>query len=331
MGPADVDDQDVHERTHLKRSRAAFQSFLSASLLEAMTAISSFQDLTNDFGPFVLELGGQGVDVDAGLGELGQHLLAVAAVRGQDRADLAVIGEGLQRGLGHRVHGERRGEGLDVQDVGGLGVLGSGAGPQQALRAGAGVVDALPARRIEQSRGTPCRSARRSAMPSWSRSALGHLARDRGVPAADEHRSHGADVGIQPGVDAPLDAAQVRLGGRHVLLAGEQQGHVDRHAGEDRLLDGGQAFLGAGNLDEQVGPRRPGVQFLGRGEGAGRVVGQQRRDLQRHPAVHAVGPVVDRPEQIGGLREVLERQLEEQLLARLAFLQLLADARRRRS
>ena len=52
----------------------------SRLLLDAMHAISSFQDLTNDFGPFVLELGGQGVDVDAGLGEPGQHLLAVAAV-----------------------------------------------------------------------------------------------------------------------------------------------------------------------------------------------------------------------------------------------------------
>ena len=33
-------------------------------------------------GPFVLELSGQGIDVDAGGGELGQDLLAVAAVRG---------------------------------------------------------------------------------------------------------------------------------------------------------------------------------------------------------------------------------------------------------
>ena len=71
---------------------------------------------------------------------------------------------------------------------------------------------------------------------------------------------------------------------------------------------------------KQVRPPRPGVQILGRGKGAGRVVGQQRRHFQRHPAVHAVGPIVDRPEQVGGPREVLERQLEEQRLARLAFL-----------
>ena len=94
----------------------------------------------------------------------------------------------------------------------------------------------------------------------------------------------------------------IRLGGREVLLAREQQRDVDRDAGEDRLLDRRQAFLGAGNLDEQV--RLPGarVQILGRREGARRVVGQQRRNFQRDPAVDAVGALVDRPEQIGGAR-----------------------------
>ena len=71
------------------------------------------------------------------------------------------------------------------------------------------------------------------------------------------------------------------------------------------------------DLDEEIGPSRPGVEFLGRGEGAGRVMGQQGRDFQRHPAVDAVGLVVDRPKQIGGLPEVLQRQLEEQRLADL--------------
>jgi hypothetical protein len=48
-------------------------------------------------------------------------------------------------------------------------------------------------------------------------------------------------------------------------------------------------------------------------------MGQQRRNLQGHPAVHAVGLIVDRPKQIGGLPEVVNRQLEEQRLARFAF------------
>ena len=60
----------------------------------------------------------------------------------------------------------------------------------------------------------------------------------------------------------PLDAPQVRLGGGHVVLAGEKQGHVDRHAREDRLLDGGEALWRAGDFYEEVGPAGPGVEFL---------------------------------------------------------------------
>src|SRR5512132_347419 len=44
----------------------------------------------------VLELGRERVDVDTGLGEPGQDLLAVATVGRQDLAKLAVLGEGLQ-------------------------------------------------------------------------------------------------------------------------------------------------------------------------------------------------------------------------------------------
>src|SRR5437867_3569651 len=76
-------------------------------------------------------------------------VVAGPAARGH-RADLAVVGESLQGALGHGVDGERRGEGLDVQDVGRLGVLGPGARPQQALRARAGVEGPLPAWRVEE-------------------------------------------------------------------------------------------------------------------------------------------------------------------------------------
>jgi hypothetical protein len=81
-----------------------------------------------------------------------------------------------------------------------------------------------------------------------------------------------------------------------------------------------------GILMKRLGRVALGVKFPGRSDGTGRVVGQQGRDFQRHPAVHAVGLVVDRPKQIGGLPEVPQRQLEEQHLARLAFLQFLADS-----
>tara|TARA_R110002167_G_scaffold252058_1_gene458333 strand:+ start:2956 stop:3219 length:264 start_codon:yes stop_codon:yes gene_type:complete len=41
------------------------------------------------------------------------------------------------------------------------------------------------------------------------------------------------------------------------------------------LLDGGEAILSARNLDEEIGACRTGVKFLGCGEGADRVMGQQ--------------------------------------------------------
>src|SRR5260370_34426669 len=52
----------------------------------------------------VLELGGQRVHVDPGLGELRQHLLAITAAGRQDRAEAAVIGEGFPRAPPPRFH-----------------------------------------------------------------------------------------------------------------------------------------------------------------------------------------------------------------------------------
>ena len=81
--------------------------------------------------------------------------------------------------------------------------------------------------------------------------------------------------GFEAGGNPPLDAAQISVCGSDVLLAGEQQGDVDRHAREDGFLDGGEALLGARYLDEEIRASRLDMKGLGRGEGAGRVVGQQ--------------------------------------------------------
>ena len=83
-------------------------------------------------------------------GKLRQYFFAITAVGAQDRADFAVVREGLQSAFGHRVHRERRCQSLDVQNVGGFGILGSRAGPEQTLRTGSEIVDALPAWRVEQ-------------------------------------------------------------------------------------------------------------------------------------------------------------------------------------
>ena len=208
-----------------------------------MTSIKSFHDFTKDVGAFALQLRRQRVDVDARLAEFGQHLLAVAAVGRHHAADLAMVGEGQQRALGHGVDGVRSRQGLDVQDVGRLRILGARAGQQQTLRI------VRPWRRWPSSeampadRDRPCKYAWRSQCPAC-RAGSRALFGDGNVPAADEHRGHGTDIGVEPGSDAPLDAAQVGLGCSQILLAREQQRHIDRDAGEDGLLDGRQAFLG---------------------------------------------------------------------------------------
>ncbi len=79
-------------------------------------------------------------------------------------------------------------------------------------------------------------------MPSRLVSSAGTLPADRDVPATDEERGHRGDGRVQARRDPPLDAAQVGFGRRDVLLAREEQRDVDRHAGEDRVLDGGQSF-----------------------------------------------------------------------------------------
>ena len=121
-----------------------------AALLDSMQAIRSFQDLTKDEAPSSCSRAASASMSMPALAKLGQHRLAVAAIRRERLADLAVIGEGLERALRHGVDGEGRGERLHVEDVGGLRVLGAGAGPEQALRAGAGIGGALEARRGEQ-------------------------------------------------------------------------------------------------------------------------------------------------------------------------------------
>jgi hypothetical protein len=55
------------------------------------------------------------------------------------------------------------------------------------------------------------------------------------------------------------------------------------------------------------------------------VVGEERRDLERHPAVHPVGLLVDLTEHPGGACDVGQRQLEEELLTIQSLLAQLGD------
>src|SRR6516165_1474484 len=133
-----------------------------------------------------------------------------------------------------------------------LRILGPGAGPQQALRTRASIVGAHPSRRTQQSEISLVGSfGDGDAEPIVER--LRHLAGHRDVPGADEDRCHRWDVGLQSRLDAPFDAAHECVGGREVLVLGEQQRDVDRHPCKDRFFDGRQAFGVAWNLDEDIG------------------------------------------------------------------------------
>ena len=71
---------------------------------------------------------------------------------------------------------------------------------------------------------------------------------------------------------------------------------------------------------------RLGVEMNGLLDRTRRVIRQRGRNFQRHPAIHTGGCVVDRPKEIGGLSQVLDRQFEEEGFTRLAFLPFLADS-----
>jgi hypothetical protein len=223
-----------------------------------------------------------------------------------------VVLEGQERLVGHGVDRERRRQRLDVEDVGGIGILGPGAREQQSLGPRTLVGEALPALGVEKlaigtmGLGGDCDA---ESVPKLIRSLVGH----RDVPAADEDRRDRRDGGVEARLEPALHAAHVRLGRAEVLVRCEQQRDVDGCPGEDRLLDRLPAGFGARDLDEGV-VRGAGMKVRDLGDRRLGVVGEQRRDLERDPAVDAVRAVVDGLEQPRGIPQVRQGQLEEGLL-----------------
>src|SRR6266481_1641448 len=79
------------------------------------------------------ELFGDFLHGDAGLGEIFHVASGSGDVFGEAGAELAVIAEGVEGCGGNGVHRVRADEFLDVEDVAVLGILGAGAGPEEAL------------------------------------------------------------------------------------------------------------------------------------------------------------------------------------------------------
>ena len=213
----------------------------------------------------------------------------------------------------------------DVHDVGRLGSC-AGAREQQPLRPRAGIHHPLLARRRQQLAIRLVRALGDGDAEPVDEGRR-HLGGHRDIPPADENRRHRRHVRIESRRDAPLDAAQIGIRRREILLAREQQRHVDRHARENRLFDRREPFLRPGDLDVEIAPPRLGVELAGGGERGLRVVREERRDFERHPPVDARRALEDRAEQVGRAREVFLRELEEERFAGFAFPAQRADLR----
>ena len=130
----------------------------SVALFDAMQSIRSFQDLSNDWAPSRWSSAASAASSTPALANSASTSSASPPSAGRTLTHLAVIGEGEQRLLGHRVDGVRGRERLDVKDIRSLGIFGAGAGPQQALRlrSGAGKLSASGARRADRGRLCTC-------------------------------------------------------------------------------------------------------------------------------------------------------------------------------
>src|SRR5271166_1186784 len=86
----------------------------SAALLEEMTARSSFHEATNDFAPSSCSFAARVSMSTPAFPKAASTSSQFAPVGAQQRTELAMIGERLQRVLGHRVDRERGGEPLHI-------------------------------------------------------------------------------------------------------------------------------------------------------------------------------------------------------------------------
>jgi hypothetical protein len=235
-----------------------------------------------------------------------------------------VIAEGIQCGSGHGVHGVRPDQLFDIDHIPESRVLGARARPEQPLRLRSLPGQRLPARRpvdllVALIREPGIGEGHLPEQPSQHglllriddrAKLLGEEEIHGSVDPADEEAGHACDVvRAASSRQQPLQAGHERVRDRFVGLHAEQQRHVDVDAFAGELAAGRESCRGAGDLDQQIGtsdgrPEPP--RLLQR---PGRIVGQVGRDLQADVAIPSLGLLVDRPEQIRGLRDVLDGEL----------------------
>ena len=156
-------------------------------------------------------------------------------------------------------------------------------------------------------------------MPAFQRKRLrradgGEALVDLGVHPRHEEgcdRSDGAQVDarrlglLQPG--------QVRVDDLAVPFEAEDEGDVDADAQRRQLGDGLEAFLGRRYLDHDVGTVDLRPEQLALFDGAGRVVGDGRFDLDGYAAIDPLGGIVDGTERVASAGHVVSGDLDDRL------------------
>ena len=213
---------------------------------------SSSQATTNLSTPSLMSDLDHVVVVDAGLGQRLHVGGGVVVERSNPvAADLAVVGDRVERLLGHGVDGVLDDQVDDVHRVVVVGVLHAGRGPQRALLAGTLCLEPLPARAAEELlvhlEGEAGVGDAGLALEVGVGAGTGggrvEALVDLGVDPRDEEGRDRVDVGEVVAVgERLLEPGDVGLHHVAVLLEAEDQRDVDRDAGREGLGDGRPAL-----------------------------------------------------------------------------------------
>ena len=268
------------------------------------------------------ELVGHLLHRDAGAGE-GLHRVGGGLdVLLEARTDPPMVTESIEGGGGDRVDRVASDQLLDVEDVAVARVLRARARPEQPLGLGSPAGEGLPARCLEDlpvalidelrvGDGDPAEEPLQqdALRRGGGLEAPRHDLVDRGVDPADEeagHARHPAQIGAPRG--AGLQALDVGLGHLLVDLLGEEEGHVDVDPLADELADGRDPLGRGRDLDHGVVPADRLPEPPGLLQGPVDIVREMGRHLEADVAVAPRCPLVDRPQQVGGILDIADRQ-----------------------
>ena len=227
-----------------------------------------------------------------------------------------MVGEGVERRLGQRVHRVGRDEVVDVEHVRVGGVLRAGRGPERALHARARGGKAVPDRAGEDLREARVGGARvgDAGLPAQRRVVRQPPVHLRIDPRDEERGDRGDRREVAPRLEGALEAGDV--GARDRLVDGdvEEQRDVDVDALADQPLDRLGRVRRAGHLDHHVGPADRLDEAPRLGDRALRVVLDAGRQLEGDVAVRAAARLVDRAQRVGGAPQVVAGEAYERLV-----------------